>query len=311
MRNARLAIDCGCLLALVIGAAPRDVVAAAGDAAAELRAVTLNTAQVTELQIRTEPVRAWPRPAVLNGTGQVLDPAPLLSLFSEAAATAAAATATSADLRRLQELATQEGTSQRALEAARAQAARDDALARTAEQRLVLAAGPARRWLGTVSNPELSAGSRCLLRIDLPASASVGQISEIRVSLAGSAPQSSAKRATLLGPAPVIDPAFQGRSLLASAQDCWAAGTAISAELRLAVATGGWLAVPRDALLLTGGSAAVIVFRPPGNFVEVPVVTHDSSPTAVAVTGQLRAQDRVVTQGAGQVLSALDLPAAD
>ena len=155
-----------------------------------------------------QPGEMRPRFAV---TGRVVDVASLSAQAADFISAEAAASASQAERKRLETLASQNNASERALQAAQAAAARDQAQADAARIKLASSFGPAiaghpelARWVQA-----LSCGQSALVRVDLPAGEPLRSESP-KASLFTLAGQPV--RAEFLGAAAGVDPQTQGRS---------------------------------------------------------------------------------------------------
>ncbi|TMA81974.1 MAG: hypothetical protein E6J72_04080 [Deltaproteobacteria bacterium] len=269
--------------------------------------VTLSHDAVASAGIETVAVAHVTTP--IDAFGRVLDPMPVVdALHARAAARSAAATARAEHARVVRLRADQQNASTRDVESARAARDRADAELATTTARVALA------WGATIAaaTPEdafcddLVAGRTAVARIDFAAGDHVEQMpATVTVSAAGRPDRQFAAR--VLGPAPTTDPTLQGDAffVLIGAEPP-PAGTALRATIVRAAALDG-VAVPRAAIVWSAGKPAVYVERDAGTFERRSLALAAALPGAWLVTDGVAAGERVVTTGAGQLLSAQTL----
>jgi len=272
--------------------------------------VTLSHDAIESAGIETVVVAHVTAPAELDAFGRVLDPMPIVdALHARAAARSAAATARAEHARVVRLRADQQNASERDVESARAARDRADAELATTTARVALA------WGATIAaaTPEdafcddLVAGRTAVARIDFAAGDHVEQMpATVTVSAAGRPDRQCAAR--VLGPAPTTDPTLQGDAyfVLIGAEPP-PAGTALRATIVRAAAALDGVAVPRAAIVWSAGKPAVYVERDAGTFERRSLALAAALPGAWLVTDGVAAGERVVTTGAGQLLSAQTL----
>jgi len=251
----------------------------------------------------------------VKGYGRVLDPAPLAALVTELAAAQVALAASSNELARLKTLEGQGNASARALQAGEAAALRDQLAVQSAKDRLALS------WGGAVAGQKDSPGflqsltslESVLVRIDLPMGQELKLPAGARV--VGSSGQPS--EAEFLGLAPTVDPQMQGRGFLLQVKpNTWrlSPGEAVVGYLKVPGEPLEGVVIPRDAVVRTEGAGWVYVFDHVGGqtFTRIEVALDRPIETGWLVTQRLTAQDRVVVNGAQELLSTeLRGPAGD
>ncbi len=177
--------------------------------------ITLDAETRRRIGLRLEALAETNQPPIVKGYGHVLDPAPLIALVADLGPAGVAAEASRKEFERLKTLRAQDNASQRALEAAEAQALRDQLLAESLRAKLLLGWGSA-----IADSDELPGLARALAgvqtvlaRVDLPAGERLpGKPTSAQLlPLAANAPPLPAK---FLGPAPSTDPQFQGQGFL-------------------------------------------------------------------------------------------------
>ncbi len=177
--------------------------------------ITLDAATQKIMGLQTAPLAPAQLSPQVKGYGRVLDVSPLASMVAELATAQAASAASQAELQRLKILAAQNNASERALQAARAAAVRDQAQAESARLKLLANWGSAIAAQQDLPAFVQSLGSlaSALVEIDLPAGESLkGPPTGARLILL--AAESKPVEAQLLGPAPAVDPQLQGRGFL-------------------------------------------------------------------------------------------------
>ena len=244
--------------------------------------------------------------AEAKGFGQVLDPAPLVSLLAELASARAACSASSNELSRLKSMEAQGNTSARAIQAAEAAALKDQLAAQSARDRLRLG------WGNSLADaPNLPALVRALaaldaaiVRIDLAAGDAMQSPAGARIkTLSGDSAD-----AEVLGPAPNVDPQFQGRGYLFRVQPNSARlspGQAVTGCLKVPGEPRTGVVIPRDAVVRTEGAGWVYVLdkQASESFTRVQVALDCPLDAGWFVAQGVSPGDYVVVKGAQQLLS--------
>ncbi len=242
----------------------------------------------------------------VKGYGRVLDPGPLAAAFGEFTAAQAANENSQAELKRLKILTAQDNASARALQAAEAAAARDQAQFESARLKWIATGGSA--FGGRPDLPQLmkSLGSleSVLVRVDLPAGQTLPS------------PPASARLATLdgeqitaafAGVAAVVDPQLQSRGFLFLAQtnsSALAPGAAVAAYLQVPGAALSGVIIPRGAVVRTEGNGWVYVVNAGGgSFTRKEIALDRPTGNGWFVTSGVAAGDHVVVTGAQTLLS--------
>ncbi len=237
--------------------------------------------------------------------GRVLDPTPYVTLVAEVATARAALAASEKELERAKKLFAGGGNaSAQAVEAAEAAAARDRAAVASADIRLI--AGWGRELADNVDLTalrEMLAKGASFVRIDaLMGSAPVSESKTARVSPVGGAQTFDVE---VVGPAPVADPQVQGASFLAILRGhTLPAGTSLRATLPGPGEKTSVLTVPQQAVVYYQGSAWVYTLGKNDTFSRELVTLERSVGDDVVIVKGVDADDKVVTVGAGQLLSA-------
>jgi hypothetical protein len=254
------------------------------------------------------PLAALELPDEVRGFGRLLDPVALCAPVYDREAARATFEASEREYRRVQTL--QRGNtnaSQRDLEAARAAFERDRAAFATAGARLVSvwgSAAGAREDLPALAQ-SLVARKISVARIDLPLGQALPQdpVAGRVVSLVDAA--ASRVEATVLGPAPDVDPTTQGRGFLLLLEKApWAPGTALTGWLAISSPPLAGVDVPRSALVRHAGQAFVYQQTSDDGFVRRVVRLDRPTREGWFVANGLTAGDRLVVTGAQQLLSA-------
>jgi hypothetical protein len=270
-----------------------------------------------EQQTRAGVVLAAPQLIALQterkAYGRVLDPAPLVTALAEVETAQAALSASQKEFARVEKLhAENENASAQALETAEAAVKRDRTQVNAARGRLLAGWGAAlagRADLAALVR-RLVTQKAALVRIDLPPEEGAPVSSPATARLSAATGGADLPPAEVIGSAPDVDPQVQGWSYLALLSDCaLPAGTEILAFLPIGETAASALAVPRSAVVFHQGGSYVFVPTAPDRFERRPVEIGRSVPAGLVITHGLTAQDRVVTTGAQQLLSAELLPA--
>jgi hypothetical protein len=264
----------------------------------------------TRMGLKTAALAAAQLQPEVKGYGRVLDAAPLVALAAESASAKASLEASRKEYDRLKVLYSQnQNASARALETAEAALKRDQIQYESIQPRLLSSWGR-----GIASQPDLAAFARslaaqetALVRIDPP----LGENPE--------APPTGGRVASLaaparpipvayLGPAADTDPQLQTRGyLFLMKTDPFPPGTMVMAWLTIPGPAQAGAIVPRDAVIRYQGDTFVYLRTAADTFQREAITL--GRPTAggwfVAATDHspVRAQDEVVTVGAGELLS--------
>ncbi len=253
----------------------------------------------------TNPAAAQFSPEV-KGYGRVEDAAALSGLVTDWASAQAAYAASSNELERTRMLVSQGNSSERALQAAQAQAVHDEMAQAAARQHLLLASTPALADRADLPAfvQSLAAGSASLVRLDLPA----GEVPPALpvgarvVSLSGGSAD-----AEFLGAAASTDPQTQGRGyffLVSSNSAGLAPGEAVTGFLRLPGDPLSGVIVPGDAVVRTGGAAWIYTLDSGGkSFTRKTIALDHSAGGGWFVTDGVGTNDSVVVVGAQTLLS--------
>jgi hypothetical protein len=284
-----------------------------GPAAVEIRrgpdgvVVKLDAGARERIGLRVIQLTAAELPAVVRGLGHVLDPTVLAPPVYDLGAARAAFEVAGREYDRVRSL--QRGNSnasQRDLEAARVAFERERAALHASEARLRATWGrEATERADLVATVErLAAGRTVVARVDVPLDvAPTGAPARCRVAALVDG-TSEAREASLLGPAPGVDPAVQGHGFLLLVEGApWPPGTAVAGWLELTAAPRSGVQVPSAALLRHAGERWVYVQVDDG-FVRRAVHLEQPTQTGWFVTRGVAPGESVVVVGAQQLLSA-------
>jgi hypothetical protein len=269
--------------------------------------ITLDAKTQELMGLRTESLAAAELKPEAKAYGRVLDTSGLASMVADLTAAKAASEASQAELNRLKTLAAQNNASERAVQAAQAAATRDQAQAEAAKQRLVGA------WGSAIASREglpdfvktLSSLEAALVQVSLPAGESLKAppASAQLITLAETNPPVAA---TLLGPAPTVDPQSQGQGflLLVSPNSTrLSPGAAVTAFLTLPGESQSGVVVPRDAVVRFNGSRWVYAQVADEKFERVELSLERPMSNGWFVSKDLKPAQKVVTVGAQELIS--------
>jgi multidrug efflux pump subunit AcrA (membrane-fusion protein) len=269
--------------------------------------LTLDEATQKSMGLQTAALQSATLAPEVKGYGHVLDVSPLASLVADITTAQAANDASQAELKRLKALMGQNNASERALQAAEATAAHDQAQLAATRLKLVSSWGTAvaRRDDLPALAQGLSALSNVLVEIDLPAGTklSAAPTGGRLLALGDGAEPIDAQ---LLGPAPVVDPQLQGRGflfLVTSNSSHLAPGAAVSGLLTFPGEPQSGVTVPRDAVIRFNGTAWVYLQTGDETFERTEVPVDRPTQQGWFVAGRLKPESKVVTVGAQQMLS--------
>ncbi len=283
-------------------------------AAAATPRLTLDAPTQTRLQIRTAPVEAAHSADAVAGFASVMDTSALLQLLSDHDAAVAALAASSAEAARTASLAKDATVSTKVAEAARAQAAADQAKLTLLRQRLGLEWGP---YFAGLPDPaltrlahDLAAGQAALVRIDTPSGKGLKSAATATIDLGAL----GTVQARVVGIARTADARLQSPGVVAVVTGSQAGylGTGLTLNARLYGGGGtDGLLIPNAALLRQSGH--VYAYVKSGNaFERREVLPLRVVPEGLITTQGFRAGDTVVVQGASALLTAENAkPAGD
>jgi len=243
----------------------------------------------------------------LKAYGRVLDISPLATLAAELTTAEAVSLNSQAELKRLKILAEQNNASERAVQAAEAAAVRDRAQAESARLRLLANWGSAiseRKDLPALVQSLASLDS-VLVQLDLPTTQTVAA-PPTGMRLLSLGAEGKPIAAQLLGPAPAVDPQMQGRGflcLVTSNARRLAPGAALSGFLSLPGDAQSGILLPRDAIVRYNGATWVYLQTGDDTFQRLEVSLSHPLDAGWFVREGLKAQAKVVTVGAQQLLS--------
>ena len=241
----------------------------------------------------------------IKGYGRVVDPAALAGTIGDFTSAQAANEASQAELKRLKTLSAQNNASERALEAAEAAAARDQAQAEAAHLKLLGNWGQAiasRQDLPAFMQ-SLGALQSALVRVDLSAGEVLKATPEKArlVTLTGEPVE-----AAFLGAAPAVDPQTQSQGFLFLVQSNslkLAPGAAVVGYLQAPGEPQAGFAIPGSAILRYEGATWIYVQTGVTNFVRHTISLEQPLENGWFVSSGVGADDKIVVTGAETVLS--------
>ncbi len=243
----------------------------------------------------------------LKGFGRVLDPAALGATVADVLSARATAGVSQKEFTRLKALAEQNNASPRALEAAEAAAQRDAALVESVRLKLLASTGKAiagrEDLAGLVQS--LASGDSALVRIDLPAGENL-DAPPVSARLVATGDDSKPVEAQFISVPSGVDPQTQGRGylfLVETNQSRLVAGAAVSGFLKLSGAAQLGVTVPRSAVVRFNGATWVYFQTGDDTFERVEVALDSPLADGWFVAKGLKAETKVVTVGAQQLLS--------
>lgn len=243
----------------------------------------------------------------IKAYGRVLDTSPLASLVADLASASAASAASQAELERLKTLAAQNNASARALQAAEATAARDQAQNEAIRLKLIGS------WGSTIAG-----------RKDLPSFVrSLGSLESALIQLnlapdhAVSQPPTGARIVTLasetrplegqpMGPAPTVDPQIQGQGFLFLVSPNpmrLTPGAAVTGFIDVPGDKQSGVAVPANAVVRNNGAAWVYLQTGDETFQRSEAKLERPLPDGWFVREGLKPEAKVVIAGAQELLS--------
>jgi len=269
--------------------------------------ITLDVPTQQLMGLQTTALAAAQLSPEVKAYGNVLSVAAIASQVADFGAAQATSQASAAELQRLKALAGQNNASQRALQAAEATAARDQAQLESARIRLAGTLG-----IPLATRPDLPgliqslvSLSNALVQLNLTADETLSAMpSAARILTL--ATNNSPVDASFLGPAPAVDPQLQGRGflfLVTSNSAGLLPGAAVTGYILLPGETQQGVNLPRAAIVRYKGAAWVYRQTSEDTFERVEV--HLAAPLQDGwfVREGLKPNDKVVTAGAQLLLS--------
>jgi hypothetical protein len=266
---------------------------------------TLTKEQLASAHLATAAPKRVSVPAEAPAYGRVLDPAPLIALVTEVAAAEATLAASEKELDRVRRLhAEGENASAQAVEAAEFAAQRDRVQLLSAKTRLTGSWGAAlaaKADLKFVS--DALAHGWAIVRIDLP-SGETPSAAPTDVRVGPLTAEAATAPIEVLGPAPVTDPQLQGGGYLGLWREhALPPGATLRATLTLSGEPQQVLMLPRAAFVRHEGGVWVYVETKSGSYERRRVELARPLPEGYAIASGVDENDRVVIEGAQQLLS--------
>jgi hypothetical protein len=269
--------------------------------------VALDVATQKLMGLQVEPLAAKELALETKAYGSVLDPTALSELVADLVSAQATAKAAKEELDRIRTLKEQNNASARALQAAEAAVAREQAAAAAARQKLLAHWGSAitRRSDLEIFVQSLAAGEMSLVQLSLPAGQNLeSQPASARLfSVSGEVVEGE-----FIGPAATVDPQLQGQGFFFVATNHGVhlkPGAAVTGWLKLSGEPVAGVVVPESAIVRSGEKTWVFLQTAGTNFTRTQVVLNqriDNQNSWLATEG-LKPGDRIVVQGAQSLLS--------
>lgn len=280
---------------------------AAEEAAAEHDPLKIDKALRKKIGLKLESVRSGRLALHVEAYGRTLDPSPLAALVAELIPAGITAKASSQELARLRALP-ESDVSTRALQAAEAAAARDALAVESVRTRILLGWGPAvaaRADLPAFVHT-LASREAVLVRLDLPVG-SVLKTTPAGASIAMLASPRNIATGGYFGDAPASTGPAEGLGYLFLVKENVGAlrtGATVSGNLTTGENTPEGPLVPESAIVRTEGKTFVFVASGEEGFERKEVMLERSVDGVWLVTGEVKAGDKVVVEGAAELLSA-------
>jgi hypothetical protein len=269
--------------------------------------VTVETKLQPTIGLQVAPLEATQQSPEMKAYGRVLDPSPLAAMAADLVSAQAAGHASEAELKRLQTLSAQNNASERALQTAQAAAVHDQTQIQAVRLRLLAGWGQVISQRNDLNDFVQSLGSlnSALIQLQLPAGEDLPSPPKAaRIFTLGS--ETNPVQATLLGPAPTVDPQMQGRGfllLVSPNSSRLAPGAAVTGLLSLQGESRPGVLLPRSAVVRFNGATWVYLQTGEESFQRTEVTLDSPLKDGWFVAKGLKAQDKVVTVGGQQLLS--------
>lgn len=268
--------------------------------------ITLDVATQKGMGLQTAPLAPAQLSPESKAYGRVADYSSLASLVADLTSARAASEASQAELTRQKTLAAQNNASQRSIETATANAARDQAQLEATRLKLVAGWGPALANRNDLANlvQALVTNAAAVVELDLAAGEQVpGQPTGARVLTLNF---TNPIPAEFLGPVSVVDPQLQGRGflfLVNSNGSRLIPGAAVNGFVSFPGEPQTGVTVPRDTVVRHEGATWVYLQTGPETFERREIKLAVPWEGGWFVSEGLKAGDKVVVLGAQQLLS--------
>ncbi len=280
---------------------------AAEEAAAEHGPLKIDKATREKIGLKIDEVRIGKLASSAEAYGRTLDPSPLAALVAELVPSGITAKNSAQELARLRALP-ESDVSTRALQNSEAAAARDALAVESVRTRLLLGWGPV--VAGRADLPGfvhvLASREAVLVRLDLPVG-TVLKTPPARATLAMLASPANVATGEFFGDAPASIGPAEGLGYLFLVKENVGAlrtGAVVSGLLLTGESTPEGLLVPEAAIVRTEGKTFVFIASGEEGF-ERREITADRCVDGVwLVTGEVKAGDKIVVEGAAELLSA-------
>ena len=244
-------------------------------------------------------------PPVVKGYGRVLDPAPLVQAVADLAGAKVSADASRKEFDRLKTLRAQDNASDRALQAAEAQALRDKSLADSLSAKLLLGWGKAVDDWDTLAklSKSLVLLEAALVRVDVPVGEALpGKPTGAHV--LPLTPEAKPITAEFFGAATSTDPQFQGQGFLFLVRsNAPTVGAALTAQIQTDGTPVAGVLIPANAIVRHEKEGWAYVQTGDDKFTRREAELGRASGEGYFVTSGFAAGDKVVTTGAQLLLS--------
>ena len=269
--------------------------------------ITLDAKTQELMGLRTEPLAAAQLKPEAKAYGRVLDSSPLASIVADLTAAKATSDASQAEHNRLKTLAAQNNASERALQAAQATATRDQSQFEATKLRLIGAWGTAIANRENLPDLIKSLGSleSAVVQVSVPAAESLNS-TPTAAQLVTLSESNTPIPATVVGPAPAVDPQTQGRGfllLVSPNPGHLAPGSAVTAFLNLPGEPKSGVIVPRDAIVRYNGAKWAYVQTADDKFERAELELERPMSNGWFLSKGLKPEQKVVTVGAQELLS--------
>jgi membrane fusion protein, multidrug efflux system len=267
--------------------------------------LTLDSTTQQKIGLKVAALVATNLPSVVKGFGRVLDPSPLIQLAADLAPAEVSAQASQKEFDRLKTLRAQDNASDRALQAAEAQALRDKLLAESIRAKLLIGWGKSIAESGRLPAlvKALAALQAALVRVDVPAGEPLPGHptgAQLLPLIADAHPID----AEYLGTATTTDPQFQGLGFLFLVHsNAPTAGAALTGWIQTEGPRASGLLIPANAIVRHENQGWAYAQDGGDNFTRRQVALGRTWGDGYFVTSGFAAGEKVVTIGAQLLLS--------
>ncbi len=268
--------------------------------------LTIETNLQQSIGLQIAPLLAAKLNSEVKAYGRVLDPSGLASLAGELLTAQAAQRASEAELKRNKTLAAQNNASEKAVQAAEAAAAHDQAQLQSVRLRLLSSWGVAIAQRGDLPELVQALGSltTALVELELPAAEPISG-APTAARLYTLSDETNPIDGQVLGPAPSVDAQMQGRGFLiqVNPNPGLVPGAALTGYLSLPGEPRAGVLLPRSAVVRFSGSTWIYAQVSDDTFRRESVILDAPLAEGWFVGSDLKPNDKVVIVGAQQLLS--------